>query len=146
VTYPSCCTADRSVHDPQRQHTRISPARHGTGAGTPQHQPGMPGVLDLSHAVLPPRNERGIIDWRKLYLAYGPDGLHPRRLGLRRGRPPLLSVQAERAILALALAWPTCGPAQLDDQLRRREHGGLRLALSTIYGLLRRRGLQTRWE
>ena len=45
--------------------------------------------------------------WRKRYLAYGRDGLHPRRLGPRRGRPPLLNVQAERAILALALAWLT---------------------------------------
>lgn len=84
--------------------------------------------------------------WRKRYLAYGPDGLHPRRAGPRRGRPPLLSVQAERAILALALAWPTWGPVQLADQLRRREHDGLRLAPSTIYRLLRRMGLQTRWE
>lgn len=58
----------------------------------------------------------------------------------------MLSVQAERAILALALAWPTWGPVQLADQLRRREHGGLRLASSTIYRLLRRMGLQTRWE
>jgi len=84
--------------------------------------------------------------WRKRYLAYGRDGLHPRRLGPRRGRPPLLSVQAERAILALALAWPTWGPVQLADQLRRLEHGGLRIAPSTIYRLLRRMGLQTRWE
>jgi len=84
--------------------------------------------------------------WRKRYLAYGRDGLHPRRLGPRRGRPPLLSVQAERAILAMALAWPTWGPVQLSDQLRRPEHGGLRVAPSTIYRLLRRMGLQTRWE
>jgi len=84
--------------------------------------------------------------WRERYLAYGRDGLHPRRQGPRRGRPPLLSFQAERAILALALAWPTWGPVQLADQLRRREHGGLRLASSTIYRLLRRKGLQTRWE
>jgi transposase InsO family protein len=84
--------------------------------------------------------------WRKRYLAYGPEGLHPRRLGARRGRPPRLDVQAERAILALALAWPTWGPVQLADQLRRREHGGLRIAASTIYRLLRRMGLQTRWE
>ena len=84
--------------------------------------------------------------WRERYLAYGRDGLHPRRQGPRRARPPLLSFQAERAILALALAWPTWGPVQLADQLRRREHGGLRLASSTIYRLLRRKGLQTRWE
>jgi transposase InsO family protein len=84
--------------------------------------------------------------WRKRYLAYGRDGLHPRRLGPRRGRPPTLSVQTERAILALALAWPTWGPAQLANQLRRPEHGGLAVAPSTIYRLLRRVGLQTRWE
>jgi transposase InsO family protein len=84
--------------------------------------------------------------WRQRYLAYGPDGLHPRRQGAHRGRPSRLSLQDERTILALALAWPTWGPAQLSNQLRRREHGGLRVAPSTIYRLLRRRGLQTRWE
>src|SRR3972149_9970873 len=82
--------------------------------------------------------------WRKRYLAYGADALHPRHQGPRRGRPPLLSQQDERAILALALAWPTWGPAQLANQLRRRGHGGLRVAPSTIYRLLRRRGLPTR--
>jgi transposase len=84
--------------------------------------------------------------WQKRYLAYGRDRLYPRQLGPRRGRPPLLSVQAERAILALALAWPTWGPVQLADQLRRPQHGGLRIAPSTIYRLLRRMGRQTRWE
>ena len=73
--------------------------------------------------------------WRERYLAYGADGLHPRHEGPRRGRPPLLSAQDERAILALALAWPTWGPAQLSNQLRRPEHGGLRAAPSTIYRL-----------
>jgi transposase InsO family protein len=84
--------------------------------------------------------------WRKRYLAYGRDGLHPSRQGPRRGRPPLLSVQDERSILALALAWPTWGPAQLANQLHRPEHGALTVAPSTIYRLLRRMGLQTRWE
>jgi len=84
--------------------------------------------------------------WRKRYLAYGRDGLHPRQPGPPRGRPPLLRTQAERAILALALAWPTWGPVQLAYQLRRPELGGLRIASNTIYRLLRRMGLQTRWE
>jgi len=84
--------------------------------------------------------------WRKRYLAYGPDGLHPRWTGVRRGRPPMVSVQAERAILALAIACPTWGPVQLAFQLRRPRHGGWRVAPSTIYRLLRRSGLQTRWE
>ncbi|MDR7437162.1 MAG: IS481 family transposase [Armatimonadota bacterium] len=84
--------------------------------------------------------------WRKRYVAYGPDGLHPRRQGPRRGRPPTLTAQEERAILALALAWPTWGPARVAAQLARPEQGGLRVAPTTIYRLLRRRGLQTRWE
>jgi hypothetical protein len=32
VTYPSCWGAEGSVHDPRRQHARVSPARHGAGA------------------------------------------------------------------------------------------------------------------
>jgi transposase InsO family protein len=84
--------------------------------------------------------------WRHRYVAYGPEGLHPRRLGPRRGRPPALSVQDERAILALAVTWPTWGPLRLAAQLARPEHGGRRVAPATIYRLLRRRGLQTRWE
>ena len=84
--------------------------------------------------------------WRKRFLAYGPDGLHPGRGGASRGRPPELSVQAEREILALALAWPTWGPARLALQLRRSEHGGLQVPPSTVYRLLCRTGLQTRWE
>ncbi len=84
--------------------------------------------------------------WQKRYMAYGPDGLHPRRQGPRRGRPSCLSVQAERAIVALALAWPTWGPARLAVQLARPEQGGWRVAPATIYRLLRRLGLRTRWE
>jgi len=84
--------------------------------------------------------------WRKRFLAYGPDGLHPGREGASRGRPPELSVQTEREILSLALAWPTWGPARLALQLRRSEHGGLHVAPSTVYRLLRRTGLQTKWE
>lgn len=57
-----------------------------------------------------------------------------------------MSAQDERAILALALAWPTWGPRQLFDQVSRAEHGGLRIAPSTVYRLLRRRCLRTRWE
>ena len=82
--------------------------------------------------------------WRARYLAYGPDGLRPSHQGPQRGRRPLLSAQDERAILALA--WPTWGPQQLSDQLRRPEHGCLRAAPTTNYRLLRRRGLRTCWE
>ncbi|MDR5682577.1 MAG: helix-turn-helix domain-containing protein [Armatimonadota bacterium] len=69
--------------------------------------------------------------WRRRYLAYGPDGVYPRRWGPRRGRPSGLSAQDERAILALALAQPTCGPARLAVQLARPEHGAWHLAPAT---------------
>jgi hypothetical protein len=84
--------------------------------------------------------------WRKRYLTYGPDGLHPRRTGARPSRPPTLSGQTERAILALAITWPTWGPLQLALQLRQPEHGRWQMAPSTVYRLLRRSGIQTRWE
>jgi DNA replication protein DnaC len=48
--------------------------------------------------------------------------------------------------VALALAWPTWGPAQLSNQLRCPEYGDLRVAPSTIYRLLGPRGLQTPWQ
>lgn len=84
--------------------------------------------------------------WRRRYTAYGAPGLHPRRHGPRRGRPSMLSLQAERAILALALAWPTWGPARLAMQLARPEYGGWHVAPTTIYRLLRRMGLPTRFQ
>lgn len=88
---------------------------------------------------------RSLLPWRERHMAYRPDGLHPRRQGPRRGRPPMLSDQAKRSILAPPLAWPTRGPAQLAKKLRQPEHGRLGVAPSTIYHLLRRMGLQTRW-
>ncbi len=84
--------------------------------------------------------------WRRRYLAYGPDGLYPKRPGPSRGRPPTLSVQAERALLAVALAHPTWGPARIGAHLARPEHGGWNLAPATIYRFLRRVGLQTRYK
>jgi transposase InsO family protein len=84
--------------------------------------------------------------WRRRYLAYGSDGLYPKRAGPRRGRPPSLSVEAERAILAVALAWPTWGPARVSAHLARCEDGAWNLAPATIYWFLHRVGLQTRWQ
>ncbi|MDR7605545.1 MAG: helix-turn-helix domain-containing protein, partial [Armatimonadota bacterium] len=84
--------------------------------------------------------------WRRRYLAYGPDGVYPRRRGPGRGRPSGLGAETERAILALALAWPTWGPARLAAQLARPEPGGWHLAPATLYRFLRRVGLQTRWQ
>jgi transposase len=84
--------------------------------------------------------------WRRRYTAYGAPGLHPRRHSPRRGRPSALTVQTERAILALALAWPTWGPARLAVQLSRPEYGSWRVAPATIYRLLRRTDLRTRFQ
>lgn len=75
--------------------------------------------------------------WRKRYLAYGPDGLHPRHTHARRGRPSAVSVAIERTVLAMALAWPTWGPARLSAQLARPEYGGHRIAPSCRIGALR---------
>ena len=72
---------------------------------------------------------------------YGPDGVHPKRRQARPGRPPAVSVQTERRVIAVALAWPTCGPQWYSDQLARE---GVRLAATTIWRLLRRQQLGTR--
>jgi transposase InsO family protein len=81
--------------------------------------------------------------WRKLYGAYGPDGLHPKRRRARRGRPTSVPVHLERQVLALALAWPSSGPQRLSDDLAVR---GIQLAPSTIHRILKRVGLSTRTD
>src|SRR5215510_4632969 len=42
--------------------------------------------------------------WQHRLGRYGVDGLHPRRLRARPGRPPQLPVQVERQLLAVAIA------------------------------------------
>jgi transposase InsO family protein len=81
--------------------------------------------------------------WRKRFESYGPDGLHPKRTGAGRGRPSSIAPDQERAVIALALAWPTWGPQRLSDQLLTQS---IHLAPSTIHRLLRRVGLGTRRE
>lgn len=78
---------------------------------------------------------------RRRLEQYGPDGVHPKRRQARRGRPPSVPVQTERRVIALALAWPTCGPQWYSDQLARE---GVGLAPVTIWRLLRRQRLGTR--
>ena len=79
--------------------------------------------------------------WRVRLEQYGRDGLIPKRRGPQRGRPPRVSVQDERRVIALALAWPTCGPQFVSDLLVR---DGVRLAPVTIWRILRRHQLGTR--
>jgi len=84
--------------------------------------------------------------WRKRYVAYGPEGLHPRHTEARRGRPSAVPLPVERAMLAMALTWPTWGPARLSAQLARPEYGGCRTAPATLHRLQRRAGLGTRLQ
>ena len=83
--------------------------------------------------------------WRRRYLRYGADGLRPRPI--RPTRWPRQAIPAlEHAVLAYALLWPTQGPARLAMQLRQPLWGGWRISASGVYAILRRHGLQTRWE
>lgn len=79
--------------------------------------------------------------WRGRLDQYGRDGLIPKRRGPQRGRPPRVSMQDERRVIALALAWPTCGPQFVSDVLAR---DGVVLAPVTIWRILRRQQLGTR--
>ena len=78
---------------------------------------------------------------RRRLEVYGSDGVHPKRGQARRGRPPAVPVQTERRVIALALAWPTCGPQWYSDQLARE---GVGIAATTVWRLLRRQQLGTR--
>lgn len=78
---------------------------------------------------------------RKRFELYGADGVHPKRRTAATGRPSPISVQVERQVIALALAWPTCGPQWYSDQLAR---SGVTLAPTTIWRLLKRHRLGSR--
>ena len=83
--------------------------------------------------------------WRRRSLRYGAEGLRPRPM--RPTRWPRQAIPAlEHAVLAYALLWPTHGPARLALQLRQPLWGGWRISASGVYAILRRHGLQTRWE
>jgi hypothetical protein len=69
--------------------------------------------------------------------------LRPSRKAARPGRPPTLSPTVERAIVALALAWPTWGPNRLSLQLPRQ---GIHVSPSTVWRALRRVGLGRKEE
>jgi transposase InsO family protein len=81
--------------------------------------------------------------WRQDLHQYGTDGVRPKTGQPRRGRPPTLAPELERRVLALAVAWPTWGPARLSAQLRR---DGVTVAPTTIWRLLRRLALGRRTQ
>lgn len=78
---------------------------------------------------------------RRRVEQYGPDGVHPTRRQARRGRPAAVSVLTERRVIAMALAWPTCGPQWYSDQLARE---GVPIAPVTAWRVLRRHQLGIR--
>ena len=81
--------------------------------------------------------------WKRRYVRYGDAGLQPRPTQPARwGRQS--SPAVEHTVLAYALQWPTHGPQQMADQLRRL--GSARLSATGVYKILRRQGLRTRWE
>lgn len=79
--------------------------------------------------------------WRRRFILYGVDGLHPRRTASRPGRQTQLDPAKQRRIIAMALAWPAWGPQRLSLQLERE---GLVVSPSTIWRALRRVNLGTR--
>lgn len=81
--------------------------------------------------------------WRKLYERYGRDGLRPGPVEMPdhpRRTPPHI----ERMVLAWAVAQPTRGPAFLAGKVR--QHHDVIVHPSTVYRILKRHGLQTRFE
>jgi transposase InsO family protein len=78
---------------------------------------------------------------RRRFRAYGADGLLPKPQTPGHGRPPALTVEDERRIVALAVAWPMRGPQWYSDQLARDGHA---IARSTVWRSLRRAGLNHR--
>lgn len=82
--------------------------------------------------------------WQKRLSQYGVDGLHPRRQCARPGPLPQLSPQAERQLLAVAIAQATWGCRRLAAYVAHWWR--LSLAPSTVQRLLRRHGLGTRRE
>src|SRR5437879_6928739 len=82
--------------------------------------------------------------WQTRLTRYGVDGLHPRRHCARPGPLPQLSPQAERQILAVAIAQATWGCRRLAASVARWWR--LSIAPSTVQRLLRRHGLGTRRE
>lgn len=83
--------------------------------------------------------------WRRRLVTYGQEGLYPRPVRERRWARQA-GPELSHAVLAYALAWPTHGPQRIADELRRRGYGGWSVSGSGVYAILRRHGLQRRWE
>src|SRR5215468_12558675 len=82
--------------------------------------------------------------WQHRLSRYGVDGLHPRRLRARPGRPPQLPAPVERRLLAVAIAEATWGARRLAAYAQRLWR--LLVSASTMYRILLPHGLTTRLE
>ena len=80
--------------------------------------------------------------WQQRLSQYGVDGLHPRRQHARPGPASRVTPEAERQILAVAIAEATWGCRRLAAFVARWWR--LSIAPSTVQRLLRRHGLATR--
>jgi transposase len=85
----------------------------------------------------------GVLSMEEEAFQYGLEGLHPRRRGCRRGRPPAVEAHQEQVVLGMTLSCPTWGPRRVSAQLAR---SSVRLTPSTAHRLVRRVGLSTRHE
>jgi hypothetical protein len=71
--------------------------------------------------------------WPQRVERYGAEGVHPKGRLARPGRPPHVSVVAERRVVAEALASPTCGPRWVRARLARE---GLEVTPTTVWRVL----------
>lgn len=81
--------------------------------------------------------------WKRRYERYGADGLRPGPLNVPE-HPLRTPPHVERTVLAWAVADPTRGPVFLAGMVK--QHSGVVIHPSTVYRILKRHGLQTRFE
>jgi hypothetical protein len=122
--------------DPRGQRSPSSACAHATGHPVGQCHPSLPGGVDLADPVLPLAEAVAAV-WTG-WPAAPADSSSPLASA---GHP---GVGARRAGVCAALA--THGPARITAQLRQPRWGGWRVSASGVYGILKRHGLQTRWE
>ena len=122
--------------DPRGQRSPSPASAHATGGPVGQCHPRLPGGRDFSDLVLPLAAALAAVWPGRPAAAADPPTRWPRQ-----ATPAL-----EHAVLAYALLWPTHGPARIAAQLRQPRWGAWRVSASGVYGILKRHGLQTRWE
>lgn len=79
------------------------------------------------------------------YERYGPDGLRPKDRRVPR-QPNQTPPDIEAQVVRTALLLPTHGPARISYELQRANAGQLAVSASSVWRILRRWGLSTRFE